>query len=94
MIHTMGNIDCFELREISSKAHCLHCLKYRTEGIVYCTCGKCVIPSEYSRKFDRENFDARSIPHFVIKKGARHGACHGKSEAQREYYQAKDCLSA
>ena len=95
MVHTMGNIDCFELREISSKAHCL--LLPEVIGLK----GSFTLPvanawflQNSHENLSRENFDGWSIPHFVIKKGARHGACHGKSEAQREYHQAKDCLSA
>ena len=32
--------------------------------------------------------DALSIPNYVIKKGATHGARHGKTEVQREYHLA------
>ena len=32
--------------------------------------------------------DAISIPNYVIKKGATHGARHGKTEVQREYHMA------
>ena len=39
MLHTMGNVECSELCEISSKIQCPHCPKQRTEGIVHCTCG-------------------------------------------------------
>ena len=48
--------------------------------------------SEFTRKLNRETFDALKIPKFVIKKGGSHGARHGKSEAKREYQQAKPCL--
>ena len=35
MIHNMGNVECFELCEISTKIQCSYCSKYWTEGIVY-----------------------------------------------------------
>ena len=35
MIHTLGNVERFELCEISPKVQCPYCLKYWTEGIVY-----------------------------------------------------------
>ena len=60
--------------------------------IVDCTCGTCLVPTEFTRKLNRKRFDALIIPHFSIEKGGSHGARHGKSEAQREYHQAKDCL--
>ena len=48
-----------------------------------------MIPTEYTRNLDEEKFHVLSIPNFVIKKDRRHGARHDKSEAQREYHQAK-----
>ena len=47
-------------------------------------------PTEDTRRLTKEKFDALTIPYFVIKKGTRHGALCGKTEAQREYRQAKD----
>ena len=38
--------------------------------------------------FNRLRIDAISIPDNVIKKGATHGALHGKNEVQREYHLA------
>ena len=53
---------------------------------MYCTWGQCLIYSESRRKFNKLRLDAISIPNYVIKKGATHGARHGKTEVQREYY--------
>ena len=78
--------------DISPKVQWNHCLKYRTIGIVYFTCGACIIPRERTRRLNRERFDVLSIPHFVIKKGPSHGARHGKAEALREYQKAHQCL--
>ena len=58
------------------------------QGIVYCTCGQCLIYSEFRRKFNKLRLDATSIPDYVMKKGATHGARHGKTEVQREYHMA------
>ena len=38
--------------------------------------------------FNKLRLDALSIPNNVIKKGATHGARHGKTEVQREYHLA------
>ena len=50
---------------------------------MYCSCTK---------KLDKKNFDALSIPGYVIKKNPRRGAKHGASERQRMYYKAKEML--
>ena len=92
MIHDMGNVEYFEMCDISPKVQCNHCLKNWTIGIVYCTCGTCIIPTERTRRLNRDRFDTWSIPHFVIKKSPSHGARHGKTEAQREYHQAHQFL--
>ena len=47
---------------------CPCCLKYLTDGIVYCTCGTCLAPTEYTRKLKRNRFDALAVPNFVTKK--------------------------
>ena len=69
MIHNLGNVDCFELREIPPETQCPHCPKYGTEGIVYCACGTRLIPKAFTRCLTRERFDALTIPDVVIKKG-------------------------
>ena len=87
-----GNVECFELCEISPLVPCPYCLTYWTEGIVYCTCGTCLVPTELTRKLNGDWFDALKVPNFVIKKGAQHGAPHGKSKTQRGYHQAKQSM--
>ena len=47
--------------------------------------GQC---SESRRKFNKPRLDAISIPDYVIKKVATHGARHGKIEVKREYHVA------
>ena len=58
------------------------------QGIVYCTCGQCLIYIEYRRKFNTLRLDALSIPDCVIKNGRCHGARHGNTEEQKEYHVA------
>ena len=80
MIRDLGNVELFELCETTPKKQCSHCLLYWNQGIVYCTCGQCLIESEPRRKFHKLRLDALSIPNCVIKKGRSHGARHGKTE--------------
>ena len=41
---------------------------------------------------DKKNYDALSIPGYVIKKNLAHGAKHGASERQRMYHKAKEMI--
>ena len=79
-------MELFELCETTLKVQCSHCLLYWNQGIVYCTCGQCLIDSESRRKFDKLRLDTLSIPNYVIKKGPTHGARQGKTELQKEYH--------
>ena len=83
MIRELGNVELFELCETTPKVQCSQCLLYWNQGIVYCTCGQCLIYSESRRMFNKLRLDAISFPDCVIKKGATHGARHGKTEVQR-----------
>ena len=65
---------------------CSHCLFYRNQGIVYCTCGQCLIDSESRRMFNKLRLDVLSIPHYVMKNGRCHGARYGKTKEQKEYH--------
>ena len=67
----------------NTKVQCSQCLLHWNQGIVYCFCGQCLIYSEPRRKFNKLRLDAISFPDCLIKKGATHGARHGKTEVQR-----------
>ena len=99
MIRELGNVEFFELCETTPKVQCSHCLLCWNQGIVYCTCGQCLIDSESTCgqclidseskiNFNRLRLDATSVPDYVIKKAATHGARHGKIEVQREHHLA------
>ena len=68
LITDMGNTEIFELCETSSKKQCPDCNLYREIGIVYCSCGRCLTPAQSAKKLDKKDFDALSIPGYVIKK--------------------------
>ena len=92
IIHNLGNVEYCELCDVSAKTQCSSCAKYWADGVVSCTCGSCVIPSEETRLLTKEKFDLLSIPHSVIKKESFRGARHGKTDEQREYHQANVSL--
>ena len=52
MILGLGNVEFFELCEAVPKLQCSHCLLHWIQGIVYCTCGQCLIDSESRRQFN------------------------------------------
>ena len=53
MIRELGNVELLELCETTPKVQCFQCLLYWNQGIVYCTCGQCLIDSESRRKFNK-----------------------------------------
>ena len=85
MIHDMVKVKYFELCETISKAQCSYCLLFRTNGIVYCTCGNCLCNTDSTRQLNRTRFDALSISNYVIKKGCPHGSRYGNAEKQTLY---------
>ena len=80
MIRELGNVELLALCETTPKVQCSHCLLYWNQGIVYCTCGQCLIYSESRRKFNKLRLDAISIPDNVIKKGATHAWCSTRQD--------------
>ena len=68
MIRQMGNVELFEFRETLPKVQCSECLHYWNQRVIFCTCGHLLVESESSPYFSQWRLDARSIPHYVIKK--------------------------
>ena len=81
MIYRMGNMEHFEIVEITSDIQCSNCLTYWPKGVVYTAqADKCLRPSDKVRKLNSDRHDVLSIPNCVIKKGPSHGRRHGKTE--------------
>ena len=93
LILEMGNTEIFEFHETSSKRQCPDCALYWEIGIVYCSCGKCMQPTETSRQFNKDRFDMLSIPGYVIKENQFRGVRHGQSLRQTMYHKGRDMLS-
>ena len=88
MIYSMGNMEYFEICKITPNIQCPNCMTYWPKGIVYCTCGTCLRPSDKVRKLNSDRYDVLSTPNYVIKMGPSHGARHGNTERQRIYHAA------
>ena len=80
LIHSMGNTEYFEVCEISSKVQCPDCSLHWEIGIVHCTCGKWLQPSERNRQLYKERYDLLSISNYAMRKNPSHGARHGPTE--------------
>ena len=90
MIREMRNVELFELCETIPKVQCSECLLYWNQGIVYCTCGHLLKESEARQHFHQWRLDAFSIENYVVKKGRPRGARHGRTEAQKEHFIARN----
>ena len=62
IIYSTGNMEYFEMCEITPKVQWHNCMPYWTKGIVYCTCGTCLRLSDKTRKLNKDRFDVLSIP--------------------------------
>ena len=88
----MGNTEVFELCETSSKIQCPDCASYWEAGVIFCTCGKCMQPTERNRQLNKARYDVLSISGCVTKKNLTHAARHGPSMRQTMYHTAHDML--
>ena len=81
----MGNMEYFEICEITPNIQCSDCMTYWPKGVVYCTCSR---PSDKVRKLNSDRYDVLSIPNYVIQKGPSHRRRHENTERQRIYHAA------
>ena len=88
MIYSMGNMEYVEICEITPNIQCPNCVTRWPKVIVFCTCGRCLRPSDKVRKLNSDRYDVLSIPNYVIKKSPFHGARHGNTERQRIHHAA------
>ena len=65
MINGKGNMEYFEICEITLNIPCHNCMTHWTKGIVYCTYGTCLRPSDKIRKLNKDRHDVLSIPNYV-----------------------------
>ena len=70
MIRELGIVELFELCETIPKVQCSHCLLHWNQGIVYCTCGHCLMDSESRRKFNKLRYGCTLYPELRDKERA------------------------
>ena len=67
LIADVNNTDIFELCETSSKRQCPDCNLCCEVDIVYCTCGRCLKPSQRTKEYNNNNdWDVFSILGYVF----------------------------
>ena len=89
-IQRLGNIELYELGEVSKMTQCAPCSKYWPAGLLYCTCGVCFMLSlEQKRKINCQ-FEILSIPYFIVITDYSWGARYGQSQWQYYHWKAKD----
>ena len=72
-----GNLEAFEILELSNEAECEHCPKYVPSGHVYCDCGRAagqspVIVEQLQRKI-RRKFELLTTSAFFLIRGPTRG---------------------
>ena len=80
------------LRVLRSKRQCPDCALYWEIGIVFCTWGKCMQPSERHRQLNKDWFDSVSLLGYVMKKNQPRGPRHGQSVRQIMCHKTRDML--
>ena len=68
-VQILGKIELFDLGEVSKNIQCSSCAKYWPEGLLYCICRICLMPSTEQKRKIKNQFDILSIPVYIVKKG-------------------------
>ena len=88
--YEMGNMELFELGQISSTVQCHSCLKHMPEGLKSCECGVCLWPDEDTINRMKASFQALIAPYELARVNRSRGERHGDQpwqEDQRNRYE-------
>ena len=87
MIYSMGNMEYFEICEITPNIQCSNCITYWPKAMFFAHAEYAYDPQT---KFENSTVTAvivLSIPNYVIKKGPSRGKRHGNTKRQRSCHQ-------
>ena len=74
IIKEEGNVEAFELRELTDNTQCEHCHRYATAGHIYSICGHLLKYENPSPEVQsREGYDLLTTPAVVVKEGPGRG---------------------
>ena len=80
IIHEVGNIDLYELGQMTRSVHCHSCWKHLPEGLAFCSCGVCLpynlarINRPRSKKHGENQWQQDHLKAMDVRRGAwKHG---------------------
>ena len=65
----IGEIELYDLGDVSKKTQRPSCSKSWPEGLLYCTCGVCLRPAPEQKRKIKSEFDVLSIPYYTVENG-------------------------
>ena len=86
----MGNIELYELGQVSSTVQCHSCLKHLSEGLTFCSCGICLRPDEENIMRIKARFQALIVPYYLARVNYSRGKKHGDTQWQQDHWKAMD----
>ena len=89
-IHELGNIELYELGQISRTVQCHSWLKHIPEGLTFCSCGICLRPDEETIQRIKARFQAMIVLFHLARLNYSRGKKHGEAHWQRDHWKAMD----
>ena len=90
VIYEMGNMELFELVQISVTIQCHSCLKHVPEGFKLCGCGVCLRPDEDTTNRIKARFQALMVPCCLARVSRSRARKHGDQQWQEDHWKAID----
>ena len=90
LIYEMGNMELFEVGQISVTIQCHSCLKHVPEGLKLCACGVCLRPDEDTINRIKARFQALIVPYHLARVNRARGKKHGDQQWKEDQWKAID----
>ena len=91
-IEQLDNVELHELAERSRTVQCQSCLQDVPEGLIFCTCGMCLRPSEEQTQRIKTQFAGMKVPFYHARVNYSRGKRHGEAQWQKDNWKARDAL--
>ena len=90
IIHELGNIELYELGQMSSTIQCHFCYKHLPHGLRICLCGMCLRPDEDTISKIEARFKTLIVPHYFAHINRSRGEKCGESQWHKDHWKAVD----
>ena len=90
IMHVLGNIELYELGQMSSTVQCYSCFKHMPEGLAFCSCGMCFRPDEATITRIKGRFQTLIVPCYFARINRSRGKKRGETLWQHDHWQAVD----